>query len=359
MKKSLRLALLVCAGFAGLTLAGPALAAYEPSLTIEQSSYKLGAPFTADLFLAASQNDDPSAKLTLSAPAGYGVNLNKAPGTKVGSAIAIAQVAALGGAPVPLTGDVVVGNPADPSLAAASTRCTGSPANQAVLVLNLAIEGQPPTPFPVFANKVGPLATFQVCAPYPEISSSNPSGARILLLDATIRGIFTNATSAKGYEWTTLFTPYNTATKAPNPAGTIEWRTYVGLPSKLTLVKAKTKKGVKLVGKLSIAGVSPQGVRLALYAGKKRNPAPTATTAPSGKRVVRSGKLPRSGKYTIKRPAVKFTTFFQTRFENYVTECTGPSPSGQVAPGGCRGEDLAAITSNQVKATKPKKKRRG
>jgi hypothetical protein len=52
---------------------------------------------------------------------------------------------------------------------------------------------------------------------------------------------------------------------------------------------------------------------------------------------------------------VKFTTFFQTRFENYITTCTGPSPSGLPVP--CKGEDLAALTSNQVKATKPKRRR--
>jgi len=49
MKRSIRLALLVCASFVGLAFAGPALAAYNPSLTIEQTSYKLGAPATADV----------------------------------------------------------------------------------------------------------------------------------------------------------------------------------------------------------------------------------------------------------------------------------------------------------------------
>ena len=49
MKKSLRLALLACACFAGLALAGPAFAKYDPILTIEQSSYKLGAPITANV----------------------------------------------------------------------------------------------------------------------------------------------------------------------------------------------------------------------------------------------------------------------------------------------------------------------
>jgi hypothetical protein len=356
MKKSLRLALVVGASFAGLAFAGPALASYTPSLTIEQSSYRLGAPFTADLFVAAAEADDPSAKLTIFSPAGYGVNLTKAPGTKVGSAVAIARVAALGGAPVPLAGDVVVGNPADPKLMATSTKCTGSPTNQAVLVLNLAIQGQSPIPFPVFVNKVGPLATFQICVPHPDVSPSNPAGARILLLDATINGVFTNASSANGYEWTTLFTPYNPATKLPNPAGTIEWRTYVGLPSKLTLARGKSRKGFKLTGRISITGLNSAGVRLGLYAGKKPRPAPTATSVGTGKRIARTGRLPASGKYSITRRPVKFATYFQTRFTNYLTDCTGASPSGQPVP--CKGEDIAAVTSNQVKVAKPKRKRR-
>lgn len=358
MKKSLRLALLACASFAGLAFAGPALASYTPSLTIEQSSYKLGAPFTADLFIAAAEADDPSAKLTIFSPAGYGVNLTKAPGTKVGSAVAIVKVAALGGAPVPLAGDVVVGNPADATLQAISAKCrNGATTNQAVLVLNLALQGQAPIPFPVFVNKAGPLTAFEICVPHPDVSSTNPTGARILLLDATIKGVFTNPSASNGYEWSTLFTPYNPTTKVPNPAGTIEWRTYVGLPSKLTLARVKAKKGFKLTGKLSVAGLVPTGVRLRLYAGKKANPAPNAVSLGTGKPIARSPRVPKTGRYTIARPSVKFATFFQTRFESYLTDCTGPSPSGVTAPGGCKGEDIAAITSNQVKVLKPKKKR--
>jgi hypothetical protein len=118
----------------------------------------------------------------------------------------------------------------------------------------------------------------------------------------------------------------------------------------------KAKKGFKLTGKLSIAGLVPTGVRLRLYAGKKANPAPNAVSFGTGKLIARSPKLPKTGKYTIARPSVKFATFFQTRFEGYQTDCSGPSPSGRPVP--CKGEDLAAITSNQVKVLKPKKKKR-
>src|SRR4029450_1397153 len=358
MKSSIRLALLVCASFVGLAFAGPALAKYEPSLTIEQTSYKPGAPFTADLFIAAADTDDPSAKLTIFSPVGYGVDLTKAPGTKVGSAVALAKIARLGGANLPLAGDVGVGNPAAPTLMATSTKCTGSPNNQAVLVLNLSLQGQSPTPFPVFVNKVGPVTTFQICVPYPEVSSTNPSGGRILLLDATIKGVFTNASASNGYGWAAVLTPYGPTTKLPNLAGRVQLRTYVGLPSSLTLKKVKAKRGFKLTGQLKVKGLNPKDVRLNLYSSKKARPAPNAVAGGTGKRAGKTAKLPGTGKYSMTRRNVKFATFFQTRFENYGTDCTNPDAIPGVPPVPCIGEDVAAVTSNQVKVLKPKKKRR-
>ena len=106
---------------------------------------------------------------------------------------------------------------------------------------------------------------------------------------------------------------------------------------------------------LKVAGLLPTGVKLNLYAGKKARPAPNAVSSGTGKRIARSPKLPKSGKYSIARPNVKFATFFQTRFENYGTQCTGPSPSGLPVP--CSGEDIAAVTSNQLKVLKPKRHR--
>ena len=52
---------------------------------------------------------------------------------------------------------------------------------------------------------------------------------------------------------------------------------------------------------------------------------------------------------------MKFATFFQTRFENYTTQCTGPSPSACRFP--CVEERIAAVTSNQLKVLKPKPKK--
>jgi hypothetical protein len=357
MRKSFRLALLLCASFVGLAFAGPALAKYDPSLTIEQTSYKLGAPTTVDVFIAISEDADPTAKLTIFSPVGYDANLTAAPGTKIGSVIAIVKAKALGGARLPLVGDVLVANPADPTIVAAATKCTGTATHASIWVLNTSLQGQT-VAIPVFVDKQGPLVTQQVCLPSPDIPESAGGakfGAQLILADFSIKGVFTNGSTNGGYEWAGVYTPYTPGTPTPNAGATVQWRTYVGLPSSLTLKKAKAKKGFKLVGQLKVAGLNPAGVRLNLYAGKKARPAPNAVAGGTGKRVGRSGKLPKTGKYSIARPNVKFATFFQTRFENYGTKCTG-SLTG-VPPVPCGGEDIAAITSNQIKVLKPKKKR--
>ncbi len=357
MKKSFRLALLVCASFVGLAFAGPALAKYDPSLTIEQTSYKLGAPTTADVFIAISEDADPTAKLTIFSPVGYDANLTAAPGTKIGAVVAIVKAKALGGARLPLAGDVLVANPADPAIVAAATKCTGKATHSTIWVLNTSLQGQT-VAIPVFVDSAGPLVTMQVCLPSPDIPEASGGakfGAQLVLADFTVKGVFTNAGTSNGYEWAGIYTPYTPGTATPNAAGTVEWRTYVGLPSSLTLKKAKAKRGFKLVGQLKVAGLLPTGVKLNLYAGKKARPAPNAISSGTGKRIARSPKLPKSGKYSIARPNVKFATFFQTRFENYGTKCTGPSPSGLPVP--CAGEDIAAVTSNQLKVLKPKRHR--
>ena len=357
MKKSIRLALLSGACFLGLAFAAPAFSAYDPSLIMEQTSYKLGAATTADVFIAIDPDADPTAQLRIFSPVGYNANLTAAPGTKIGSVVARVKAKALGGALLTLAGDVLVANPADPAIQAAALQCTKTTTHSTIWVLNTSLQGQT-VAIPVFVDKAGPLVVQTVCLPSPDVPEAMGGakfGAQLFAADFTIKNVFTSAGTPGNYEWAGIFTPYTPGSATPNPAGTLEARTLVGLPTSLTLKRVKAKRGFKLVGQLKIAGVNPRGVRLDLYAGKKRGPAPNAVSGGTGKRVGRSGRLPANGKYTLSRPNVKFATFFQTRFENYTTPCTGPSPSGLPVP--CREERIAAVTSNQIKVLKPKKRR--
>jgi len=358
MKSSIRLALLVCASFVGLALAGPAFAKYDPSLTIEQTSYKLGAPTSVDVFIASSQDSDATAQMKIFSPAGYSANLTQTPGTKIGAVVAVVKAKALGGALLPLSGDVLVADPA--AVNTASLNCTHVPATShtTTWVLNTSLQGQT-IAIPVFVDRTGPYVIQTVCLPSPDVPVSSGGatfGAQLVLADFTVKGVFTNAGSNGGYEWAGVYTPYSPGTATPNIPATVQWRTYVGLPTSLTLKKAKAKNGFKLVGQLKIAGLNPAGVRLNLYSGKKARPAPNALAGGTGKRAGRTAKLPRTGKYSMTRRNVKFATFFQARFENYGTQCTGDLAG--VPPVPCGGEDIAAVTSNQLKVLKPKKKRR-
>jgi hypothetical protein len=359
MKKSIRLALLSGACFLGLAVAAPAFSAYDPELIMEQTSYKLGAATTADVFIAIDPDADPTAKLTIFSPVGYSAKLTAAPGTKIGKVVARVKAKALGGALLTLAGDVVVANPLDPTIQMAAAQCDKTRTSHTTIwVLNTSLQGQT-VAIPVLVDQVGPVVLQQVCLPSPDVpegSGGAKFGAQLFAADFTIKNVFTNAGTNGGYEWSGIFTPYTPGTATPNPAGTLEARTLVGLPSSLTLKRVAAKRGFKLTGQLKIAGVDPSKVKLDLYAGKKPGPAPNAVSGGTGKRVASSARLPASGKYTLARPSVKFATFFQTRFENYTTACTGPSPSGLPVP--CHHERIAAVTSNQVKVLKPKPKKK-
>ena len=358
MKKSIRLALLCGACFLGLAVAAPAFSAYDPELIMEQSSYKLGGATTADVFIAIDPSNDPTAQLRIFSPVGYNANLTAAPGTTIGSVVARVKAKALANAPFTLAGKVLVADPTNTTIQTQATQCTGKATHSSIWILNTSLQGQS-IPIPIFVDQVGPLVIQTVCLPSPDVPEAMGGakfGAQLVAADFTIKNVFTNAGTNGDYEWSGIFTPYAPGTANPNPAGTLEARTLVGLPSSLTLKRVAAKRGFKLTGQLKIAGVDPKGVRLDLYGGKKGGPAPNAVSGGTGKRVASSAKLPSSGKYTMARPSVKFATFFQTRFENYTTPCIGASPSGISVP--CHHERIAAVTSNQVKVLKPKPKKK-
>ena len=200
-----------------------------------------------------------------------------------------------------------------------------------------------------------------VCLPSPDVPEAMGGakfGAQLFAADFTIKNVFTNAGTNGDYEWAGIFTPYTPGTANPNPAGTLEARTLVGLPSSLTLKRVAAKRGFKLVGQLKVAGVDPKGVKLDLYAGKKAGPAPNAVSGGTGKRVASSAKLPSSGKYTLARPNVKFATFFQTRFENYTTRlqrAVALRPPGSVPPRAHRRGDEQPGQGPEAEAQEKKK----
>jgi hypothetical protein len=379
MKKPIRLSLIAIACAAGLALAatalpasssrpltvqhlgaGPQPQAYAPSLTVQQSSYKVGAATNAGFLFFADPTQDATAKFTIFSPAGYTNTLTQAPGTSIGKAFALVRSAQLGGSDLTLTGNVVVGNPADPALVTAYGQCKSAadPATPAaVWVLNTQLQGQM-LQVPAFVNQLGPYLVQEICLTPP---ATTPFQAQLWAADFTINGVFKNAPASNAYSWATDFTPYVMTT--PNPAGTVEYRTYVGLPASLTFLKGKSKKAsfAAFKGQLKVGGISPKTIQLAAYHSTKSKPAPNLLVATAvgisgrGKPTL-TKKLPSSGAYSlsVKRPKKK--TWYQMFFGGYELQggCQGPSPTGLPIP--CLHEEIAPITSANQIAVTPKKK---
>ena len=383
MKKPLRLSLIAVAGAAGLVLAATALPAsssrplavqklssgrsfqaYTPSVTVQQSSYKVGAHTNVGFLFYTPLDQDPTqdatAKLTIFAPAGYTNVLTQAPSTVIGKAYAVVFSGQLQ-ANLTLTGDVVVGDPTSPALMAAYGQCKSAtdPATPAaVWVLNTQLQGQT-LQVPAFVNQVGPYLVQEICLLPP---ASAPFKAQLWLADFTINGVFTNASASNAFSWAADFTPY--AASVPNPSGTVEYRTYVGLPASLTFGKGKTKKAslAAFKGKLAVGGLNTKGIKLGVYYSTKSKPAPNLL-APSLGGITGKGKvkvtkaLPTSGLYSMSVTRPKKKTFYQAFFGGYELSggCQGPSPTGLPIP--CTHEEIAPITSATQVAVSPAKKK--
>ncbi len=107
MRKRTRMAVLALAGLAALALTAVATAAYTtPKLTVTY-----GTGNVTRIVASASNADDATARAAVVIPNGSALTTTAAPGTKVGTAQAQVSALALGGALLPLAGDIVVAPP--------------------------------------------------------------------------------------------------------------------------------------------------------------------------------------------------------------------------------------------------------
>ena len=102
MRRTYRFALLAVAALATLGFASSAFASFAPKLVVS-SNGSSGGPVR--LGVVAQNADDPTARVQIYIPAGYQV-ATPAAGTKLGTVTATASAADLGGAVLPLTGEL-------------------------------------------------------------------------------------------------------------------------------------------------------------------------------------------------------------------------------------------------------------
>src|SRR3954463_14408072 len=105
MKKAIRFAALTGAVFASLAFAGSALASFSPKLVISSATPQATGSGPTRIGVLVSNTDDPTAKVSIYIPTGYQIG-TPAAGTKLGDVTATAAAADLGGAVLPLTGEL-------------------------------------------------------------------------------------------------------------------------------------------------------------------------------------------------------------------------------------------------------------
>jgi len=324
MKRVIRLALVVSAAVVSLAVTSSAWASYSPSLTVTSSNNKPGAATSLLLGHIQSAADDPTAKDTIYAPLGYGVNLTQAPGTKIGDVSATLILRGGGNAEVDVDGSVVADNPANHP----NDQCAPG-LHQAVWNLNITVAGTPLTvPLYVDAVTAGPEAAFasakiQFCLAGP---IGTPAGAQLEFAFFDVNGVFSNPANTTDHIWRATFTPYVAGQPVPNPSGTTEGQAVVPGRVGLTMTTKSLKHGVVVVsGRLTVDGQAFGGALVELYKGTKR---------------IGKARTKGNGKYTIRIKIKKKTRVLaQVFFLGDLAACPAPPLPG--VPQGCKTASLS------------------
>ena len=332
MKKAIRFATLAGALLASLAFAGTALASFSPKLVVSSLTPQATGGGPTRIGVVVSNADDPTAKVSMYIPTGYQIG-TPAAGTKLGDVTATASAADLGGAVLPLTGELDAIAPTAATNAAAA-QCGISPSQTWNMHLTAAGQSLDIPMFVVAGAAAEAAAGYQtklvVCLPPPDVPVGTPGRATFgaKLLSATISSSAIAQPVASGdYRWTSLWTPYNPGKGTPNAAGSVEAQSIRHIPTqvKLTVTKKKVTKTVrrKIHGKFHKVKVVSTLVRFS--SSVSANGAAAANTAISttagGKRVGGA-----SGSFVLasgKSAVVKATAV--------VDSDSGSVPTGQAA----------------------------
>jgi len=264
----------VAAGLAALAaiIAVPSAYAAYTTAKLEVRPAANGATVRATL----SPDDDPTASVRIFAPTGTSLTTNQAPGTVLGPVQAIVKALDLGGADLPLTGQLVVAAPGQIT-PAAQAACLGATAPLASWVMVLSAAGQTlPVPAYLVATAgaqtaLGP-AYIQVCLPPPDVPVGTPGratfGAKLYSAELTINGVFSSSAGV----WVSFWTPYVPAVGQINAAGTIASPAVVA-PGTVTAAARRAGRGGRgatVTGRVMQGGQPRARATVTVFGGQRR-----------------------------------------------------------------------------------------
>jgi hypothetical protein len=287
------------------------------------------------LHLEVFSSPDP-AKVTLSAPSGYPVELGQAPGTRIGF-VGSRFVWDSGRSSDYLLASLVAEDPARYlSDASAQTCAPGSHAAVWRATFSLPFPaGTQQLDLPIFVDRAAtaaePSAVLRVCLPgwrLPDGSSAVATSLRVDLVE-----VFGVPTKPGRNTWSALVTP-RLPTLAPDESRRFEVRASEPVPHVVTLegrYDAKTSS-VVLDGRITAAGEPDAGVTLGFARAGEWSPDQSRETFYSPE--VSSGA---SGEFTVVRRGVKESTAYFAHTFLHGGPCREPSS----APAGCLSETVA------------------
>lgn len=298
MRFLLRSLLLAGTLVAGLLLAAPAMAAYTtPRLEVKNPNERLGGAGPLTISLSQSKDDDATFRLAIYVPQGYGGELVKAVGTRLGTVEAQVNAKLISpDAIVPVSGTIDAADPTPYRAAPQSVACAGTNAFDGVILLSLTAAGQTlAVPMYVIRLVSGPEASFAAvkliaCLPSPDVPPAQGGaqlGAKLISADLTFPNVFVNPFTAGSYVWRALWTPY-TFPATPNPAGTVETQSTDALPAQLTVNVGKLNRRTNRVpvsGVLTEGGQPVAGANVRVQMGtttRNLKQAATAKTSANG-----------------------------------------------------------------------------
>ena len=228
---------------------------------------------TATIKATLSPDDDPTASVRIFVPTGTQLTTTQAPGTVLGPVRAIVKALDLGGADLPLEGQLVVAAPGqiDPLSQAA---CLGATVPLASWIMVLAAAGQTlPVPAYLVATSgaqtvLGP-AYLQVCLPPPDVPVGTIGratfGAKLYSAELTAAGVFSGAPAAP---WISFWTPYNPGVGTVNVAATVASPAVVA--SGAATIAARTAgKGAIVAGRVTQGGQPRAGATVTIRGGPR------------------------------------------------------------------------------------------
>jgi hypothetical protein len=286
-----RAALLAWAVLPSLAFAGSALASYSPKIIVSGNPHTGAGPFV-NVNVKVAAADAPTARVIIYLPSGYRLGSPTA-GTKLGSVSATAAAGDLGGAVLPLKGDLVVVDPAAFTAAQKQNEqlCLGTATPSQVWTMHLSAAGQVlDVPLYVLGSDASEQAfsdtKLQICLPPPDVPVGTPGraafGAKLLSASFTSSAI-TNPVAGGEYRWRTLWTPYTPAKGTANMAGSVEAQGLVRIPGQITQKitsrkRTKTVKGkahtswlVTVTGRVTEHGAPIPALRVTVVSGTTKS----------------------------------------------------------------------------------------